>query len=31
VVADVEAGRVDAYTAIRAIAERLKLGPAASR
>jgi LAO/AO transport system kinase len=31
VVADVEAGRVDAYTAIRAITERLKLGSAASR
>jgi LAO/AO transport system kinase len=31
VLADVEAGRVDAYTAIRAITERLKLGSAASR
>jgi LAO/AO transport system kinase len=31
VLADVEAGRVDAYTAIRAIVERLKLGSAASR
>ena len=29
--ADVEAGRVDPYTAIRTIAERLRLGPAASR
>jgi LAO/AO transport system kinase len=31
VLADVEAGRVDPYTAIRTIAERLRLGPAASR
>jgi LAO/AO transport system kinase len=31
VVADVEAGRVDAYTAIRTIAERLRLGSAVSR
>jgi LAO/AO transport system kinase len=31
VLADVEAGRVDAYTAIRAIGERLRLGPTASR
>ncbi|HWC01970.1 MAG TPA: methylmalonyl Co-A mutase-associated GTPase MeaB [Methylomirabilota bacterium] len=29
VLADVEAGRVDPYTAIRTIAERLRLGPAA--
>jgi LAO/AO transport system kinase len=31
VLADVEAGRVDAYTAIRTIGERLRLGPGASR
>jgi LAO/AO transport system kinase len=31
ILADVEAGRVDPYTAIRMIAERLRLGPAASR
>ena len=31
VLADVEAGRVDAYTAIRTIAERLRLGSAVSR
>jgi LAO/AO transport system kinase len=31
VLADVEAGRVDPYTAIRTIAERLRLGPLASR
>jgi LAO/AO transport system kinase len=31
VLADVEAGKVDAHTAIRRIAERLRLGPAASR
>jgi len=31
VLADVEAGRVDPYTAIRTIAGRLRLGPAASR
>jgi LAO/AO transport system kinase len=30
VLADVEAGRVDPHTAIRAIAKRLRLGPAAS-